>query len=48
MVIGERGRLRVRTAGDQDLLYLGRVAPDRDEETRSRGWSSAATTVRWR
>ncbi|XXZ50873.1 hypothetical protein AAGT00_22780 [Streptomyces cavourensis] len=48
VVIGERGRLRVRTAGDQDLLYLGRVAPDRDEETRSRGWSSAATTAPWR
>ncbi|MFW3461521.1 hypothetical protein ACN24K_12860 [Streptomyces microflavus] len=37
VVIGERGRLRVRTAGDQDLVYLGRVAPDRDEETPQQG-----------
>lgn len=37
VVIGERGRLRVRTAGDQDLLYLGRVAPDRGEETPQQG-----------
>lgn len=32
VVIGDRGRLRVRTSGDEDLLYLGRVQPDRGGE----------------
>lgn len=29
VVIGDGGRLRVRTPGGEDLLYLGRVQPDR-------------------
>ncbi|MFJ9208279.1 hypothetical protein [Streptomyces sp. NPDC102264] len=37
VVIGEGGRLRVRTARDEDLLYLGRVQPDRDERTPQQG-----------
>ncbi|MFG3495457.1 hypothetical protein [Streptomyces sp. NPDC047928] len=37
VVIGDGGRLRVRTAGDEDLLYLGRVQPDRDAATPQQG-----------
>ncbi|CAL9487667.1 hypothetical protein ABZT26_09000 [Streptomyces sp. NPDC005395] len=38
VVIGEQGRLRVRTSGDQDLLYLGRVQPDRGEDEPQQGF----------
>ncbi|MEU8519783.1 hypothetical protein [Streptomyces sp. NPDC048577] len=38
VVIGEGGRLRVRTSGGEDLLYLGRVEPDRDEDTPQQGF----------
>ncbi|NML50338.1 hypothetical protein HHL19_11770 [Streptomyces sp. R302] len=37
VVIGDGGRLRVRTAGGEDLLYLGRVEPGRDENTPQQG-----------
>ncbi|PRH80883.1 hypothetical protein C6N75_01520 [Streptomyces solincola] len=37
VVIGDGGRLRVRTAGGDDLLYLGRVEPDRDANTPQQG-----------
>ncbi|MEU0102268.1 hypothetical protein [Streptomyces sp. NPDC006267] len=38
VVIGDRGRLRVRTSGDEDLLYLGRVQPDRGENEPQQGF----------
>ncbi|MEU9066193.1 hypothetical protein AB0E06_04570 [Streptomyces sp. NPDC048109] len=38
VVIGEQGRLRVRTSGDEDLLYLGRVQPDRGEDRPQQGF----------
>ncbi|MFC8271676.1 hypothetical protein ACFUJR_03865 [Streptomyces sp. NPDC057271] len=37
VVIGDGGRLRVRTAGGEDLLYLGRVEPERNETTPQQG-----------
>ncbi|GGZ13446.1 hypothetical protein [Streptomyces nitrosporeus] len=38
VVIGDQGRLRVRTSGDEDLLYLGRVQPDRGEDDPQQGF----------
>ncbi|MER7485265.1 hypothetical protein ABTY20_04915 [Streptomyces sp. NPDC126497] len=37
IVIGDGGRLRVRTPAGEDLLYLGRVAPDREGDTPQQG-----------
>ncbi|MEV7089907.1 hypothetical protein AB0O07_29160 [Streptomyces sp. NPDC093085] len=37
VVIGDGGRLRVRTGDGDDLLYLGRVQPDRADETPQQG-----------
>ncbi|MFJ3581661.1 hypothetical protein ACIPPS_05375 [Streptomyces sp. NPDC090127] len=37
VVIGDGGRLRVRTKGGEDLLYLGKVEPDRNEKTPQQG-----------
>ncbi|WP_149180813.1 hypothetical protein [Streptomyces sp. TRM49041] len=37
VVIGDGGRLRVRTASGEDLLYLGQVEPDRDAQTAQQG-----------
>ncbi|MCT4355842.1 hypothetical protein M5362_22130 [Streptomyces sp. Je 1-79] len=37
VVIGDGGRLRVRTAGGEDLLYLGRVEPDRKPDVPQQG-----------
>ncbi|WP_405664984.1 hypothetical protein OG379_23215 [Streptomyces sp. NBC_01166] len=38
VVIGDKGRLRVRTSGDEDLLYLGRVQPDRGKDDPQQGF----------
>ncbi|MFE9258620.1 hypothetical protein [Streptomyces sp. NPDC006879] len=37
VVIGDGGRLRVRAAGGEDLLYLGRVEPDRVDGAAQQG-----------
>ncbi|MFE2376384.1 hypothetical protein [Streptomyces sp. NPDC059398] len=34
IVVGDQGRLRVRTSLGEDLLLAGRVQPDRDSETQ--------------
>ncbi|MGD9485022.1 hypothetical protein WDH52_17490 [Streptomyces sp. TRM70308] len=37
VVIGDGGRLRVRTPAGEDLLYLGRVQPDRPDGEQQQG-----------
>lgn len=52
VVIGDGGRLRVRTAGGEDLIHMGRVQPDRNPDTPQQGLmirrddGSMALTVR--
>ncbi|GGP91651.1 hypothetical protein [Streptomyces roseolilacinus] len=52
VVIGDGGRLRVRTAAGEDLIHMGRVQPDRGPDTPQQGLmvrrddGSMALTVR--